>query len=200
MTLTLRHTFVQAVLAAGLCGCAHVPVGQGDLSYPERQSYLQQLDGWDMRGRIAVDMGEQAFQGSFRWQQSVDSLDLVVRGPLGGGVLQVAGPPDRLMVRARGETWELVNPETELSALLGWWLPVRSFSAWLLGLPDPMFAAQTSLGPDDTLQSLEQRLWTLSFQSYQLLDSVALPRRIDLIHRDLELRVTVDRWQSVADE
>jgi outer membrane lipoprotein LolB len=200
MTLTLRHTFVQAVLAAGLCGCAHVPVGQDDLSYPERQSYLQQLDGWDMRGRIAVDMGEQAFQGSFRWQQSVDSLDLVVRGPLGGGVLQVAGPPDRLMVRARGETWELVNPETELSALLGWWLPVRSFSAWLLGLPDPMFAAQTSFGPDDTLQSLEQRLWTLSFQSYQLLDSVALPRRIDLIHRDLELRVTVDRWQSVADE
>ncbi|MFP6829668.1 MAG: lipoprotein insertase outer membrane protein LolB [Gammaproteobacteria bacterium] len=200
MTRTLRHTFVQAVLAAGLCGCAHVPVGQDDLSYPERQSYLQQLDGWDMRGRIAVDMGEQAFQGSFRWQQSVDSLDLVVRGPLGGGVLQVAGPPDRLMVRARGETWELVNPETELSALLGWWLPVRSFSAWLLGLPDPMFAAQTSFGPDDTLQSLEQRLWTLSFQSYQLLDSVALPRRIDLIHRDLELRVTVDRWQSVADE
>jgi outer membrane lipoprotein LolB len=200
MTRTLRHTFVQAVLAAGLCGCVHVPVGQDDLSYPERQSYLQQLDGWDMRGRIAVDMGEQAFQGSFRWQQSVDSLDLVVRGPLGAGVLQVAGPPDRLMVRARGETWELVNPETELSALLGWWLPVRSFSAWLLGLPDPMFAAQTSFGPDDTLQSLEQRLWTLSFQSYQLLDSVALPRRIDLIHRDLELRVTVDRWQSVADE
>ena len=200
MTRTLRHTFVPALLAAGLCGCAHVPVGQDDLSYPERQSYLQQLDGWDMRGRIAVDTGEQAFQGSFRWQQSVDSLDLVVRGPLGAGVLQVAGPSDMLMVRARGETWELVNPETELSALLGWWLPVRSFSAWLLGLPDPMFAAQTSLGPDDTLQSLEQRLWTLSYQSYQILDGVALPRRIDLTHRDLELRVTVDRWQSAEDE
>jgi len=200
MTRILRHTLVQAMLAAGLSGCAHVPVGQDDLSYPERQSYLQQLDGWDMRGRIAVDTGEQAFQGSFRWQQSEDSLDLVVRGPLGAGVLQVAGPSDRLMVRARGETWELVNPETELSALLGWWLPVRSFSAWLLGLPDPMFAAQTSLGPDDTLQSLEQRLWTLSYQSYQLLDGVALPRRIDLAHRDLELRVTVDRWQSAADE
>lgn len=92
MTRTLRHTLLQALLAAGLSACAHVPGGQDDLSYPERQSYLQQLDGWDMRGRIAVDTGEQAFQGSFRWQQSVDSLDLVVRGPLGAGVLQVAGP------------------------------------------------------------------------------------------------------------
>ncbi len=200
MTRTLKHTLVQALLAAGLGGCAHVPVGQDDFSYPERQSFLQQLNGWDMRGRIAVDTGDQAFQGSFRWQQAADSLDLVVRGPLGAGVLQIAGPSDRLMVRARGETWELVNPETELSALLGWWLPVRSFNAWLLGLSDPMFAAETSLGPDDTLQSLEQRLWALSYQSYQLLDGVLLPRRIDLTHRDLELRVTVDRWQSVADD
>ena len=200
MTRTLQHTLLLASLAAGLSGCAHVPVDQDDFSYPERQSYLQQLDGWDMRGRIAIDTGEQAFQGTFRWQQLADSLDLVVRGPLGAGVLQIAGPSDRLIVRARGETWELANPETELSALLGWWLPVRSFSAWLLGLPDPMFAAETSFGPDDTLQLLEQRLWTLNYQSYQLADGVSLPRRIDLTHRDLELRVTVDRWQSVADD
>jgi outer membrane biogenesis lipoprotein LolB len=102
-------------------------------------------------------------------------------------------------VRARGETWELTDPESELSALLGWWLPVRSFSAWLLGFPDPNFAADTTIGPDDALQSLEQRRWSLNYESYRLADGVLVPRRIDLAHQDLELRVIVDRWQSISD-
>jgi outer membrane lipoprotein LolB len=200
MTRILTWMFVQALLAAGLNGCAHAPVGQDEFSYPERRSYLEQLDGWSLRGRIAVDTGEQAFQGSFQWQQSMDSLDLSIRGPLGTGVLQVAGPSDHLTVRARGETWELTDPESELSALLGWWLPVRSFSAWLLGFPDPEFAAETTLGPGDALQSLAQRRWNLTYESYRLADGILLPRRIDLAHQDLELRVIVDRWQSIGDD
>lgn len=200
MTRTFQCTLVPMLLAAGLSGCAHAPVDHDEFSYPERRSYLQRLDGWDVRGRIAVDTGEQAFQGRFHWQQSADFLDLSIRGPLGAGILQITGPSDRLTVRARGEIWELADPETELSALLGWWLPVVSLKSWLLGLPDPSFPAQTSLGPDNTLQSLEQRLWRLTYQSYQLAEGVLLPRRIDLAHQNLELRVIVDRWQSVVDE
>ena len=198
MTRLLKCTLAQALLAAILGGCAHAPVGHDELSYPERRSYLEQLDGWDVSGRIAVDTGEQAFQGRFQWRQSADSLDLSIRGPLGAGVLQITGPADHLTVRARGENWELTDPETELSALLGWWLPVSSLSSWLLGLPDPAFPAETSLGPDDALQSLEQRRWRLTYESYQLADGVLLPRRIDLAHQNLELRVIVDRWQSVV--
>jgi len=198
MTRILQCTLTLTLLATGLSGCAHAPVAQDELSYPERRSYLERLDGWDVRGRITVDTGKRAFQGSFNWRQSADSLNLSIRGPLGAGVLQITGPPDRLTVRARGETWALTDPESELSTLLGWWLPVASFRAWLLGIPDPMFPAETSLGPDNTLQSLEQRQWRLTFQSYQLADGVLLPRRIDLAHQNLNLRVIVDRWQSVV--
>ncbi len=193
-----KCTLAPALLAAGLSGCAHAPVGQDERSFPERQSYLEQLDGWDVRGRIAVDTGERAFQGRFQWQQTADSLDLSIRGPFGAGILQITGPSDHLTVRARGETQELTDPETELSALLGWWLPVTSLGSWLLGFPDPGFPAETSLGPDDALQSLEQRRWRLTYESYQLTDGVLLPRRIDLAHQNLELRVIVDRWQSVV--
>ncbi len=199
MTRTLKRTLAQALLAAALSGCAHVPVDHDERSFPERRDYLTRLDGWDMRGRIVVATGEQAFQGRFDWRQSAASLDLSIRGPLGASVLQISGPADRLTVRARGEIWELTDPETELSALLGWWIPVASLKSWLLGLPDPMFPAETSLGPDNAVQSLEQRLWRLTYQSYQLADGVLLPRRIDLAHQNLELRVFVDRWQSVVD-
>ncbi len=200
MTRLSNCMLAPALLAAGLGGCAHAPVGHDERSFSERRSYLELLDNWDVRGRIAVNTGEQAFQGRFQWSQSADSLDLSIRGPLGAGVLQITGPPDRLMVRARGEDWELTDPEAELSALLGWWLPVESLSSWLLGFPDPRFPAETSLGPDDALQSLEQRRWRLTYQSYQLADGIMLPRRIDLAHQNLELRVIVDRWQTAVGE
>jgi len=198
----MRHTgtklLAAAVAALGLSGCAHVETGEDGLSYPQRRARLEDVTHWEMRGRIAVNTGEQAFQGRFQWRQEDETLDLAIRNPLGAGIMAVSGPPDRLTLRARGETWELSDPEPELSALLGWWLPVRSLSAWLLGLSDPAFSARERLGPARVLRSLEQRLWQLSYQSYQLAEGLLLPRRIDLIHGNLELRITVDRWQPTT--
>ena len=137
--------------AASLAGCANLPVGSDGLSPEQRRTQIESVDAWEIRGRLAVATGERAFQGSFRWQQRADALDLTVRGPLGAGVLQVTGSPDALTVTARGDTRVLEDPEAQLSELLGWWLPVGSLHAWLLGLPDPGFAATTELGADGTL-------------------------------------------------
>jgi outer membrane lipoprotein LolB len=194
----LCRLLIQALVATYFAGCAHTPSSDA-LTFPERQNLLEQLEMWDAGGRISINTGEQAFQGRFQWQQLADSIDLTVRGPFGAGALEISGPIDRLQIRTRGETRDLTNPETELSALLGWWLPVRSFRYWLLGLPDPEFPEETSLGPDDTLESLEQRLWLLRYHSYQVADGILLPRQIDLSYDDLQLRVIVDRWQNTEE-
>ena len=198
MTPATGPAVLAALLLGALGGCAHLGVGEDGLSYPQRQARLQAIDTWEMNGRIAVDTGQRAFQGRFQWRQSADTMALFIRSPLGAGILEVAGPPERLTVRARGQTWELSDPEPELSALLGWWLPVDSLKAWLLGLSDPLFASQQALGPQRALRTLEQRLWQLSYESYQLAGGLLLPRRIDLRHGDLELRVFVDRWRPLS--
>jgi len=189
---------VQALIATYFAGCVHTPTDDS-LSYPERRNLLEQFEQWDAGGRISINTGEQAFQGRFQWQKLANSLELTVRGPLGAGALEISGPIDRLQIRTRGETHDLADPETDLSALLGWWLPVRSFRYWLLGLADPDFPAESSLGPDNALESLDQRLWLLKYQSYQVADGILLPRRIDLSYDDLHLRVIVDRWQNTGD-
>jgi outer membrane lipoprotein LolB len=195
-----------ATLAAALlCACAHLPVGNDGLSYEQRRARLESIDAWEMRGRLAVAAGERAFQGSFRWQQKADALDLAVRGPVGVGVLEVNGTPSALTVTARGDTRVLADPETQLSEIVGWWLPVASLHAWLLGLPDPAFKASTEPGADGTLASFEQRLWRVAFASYQLApakpgkqSALLVPRRIDLTHGDLRLRLTIDDWHAAA--
>jgi outer membrane lipoprotein LolB len=195
---------VAALLAVAwlLGACATLPVGTDGLSFEQRRGELEAVEAWVMRGRLAIDMGGRAFQGSFNWRQDGTALDLAVRGPLGAGVLQVAGAPGALTYTARGETRTLTDPETELSELLGWWLPVGSLPFWLLGMPDRAFRATTQTGADGTLAFIEQRFWQAAYPTYRLAQvdgarGVLVPRRIDLAHGELKLRVTIDEWQQV---
>jgi outer membrane lipoprotein LolB len=179
-------------MGAVLAGCAHLPPGGDNMTYAQRREYLAGLDAWDLRGRIAIRNGDEAFQGRFLWSQRPGELALTVRSPLGTNVLRVSGPPQQLKLEARGETRDLYDPERQLSEIVGWWLPVTSFSSWLLGIPDLAYAAREHIGDDGMLETLQQRLWDLSFSSYQLSGGALVPRRIDLRHAQLDLRVIVD--------
>jgi outer membrane lipoprotein LolB len=205
-----RVALLAALTALAVESCAHLPVGNDGLTYDARRARLTAVDSWETGGRLAVDTGERGFQGSFHWQQRGDELELIVRGfPLRTIVLQVSGTPKALTVTARGDTRVLDDPETQLSELLGWWLPVGSLHAWLLGLPDPQFPATTELGPEGTLASVDQRLWRVDYASYQLATdrsavapsgtasadgALLVPRRIDLKHGELGVRLTIDDW------
>jgi outer membrane lipoprotein LolB len=196
---------VPALLAAAaLAGCARLPVGTDGRGLAERRATLESVASWELRGRLTVDTGERAVQGRFNWRQDDDALELVVRNPLGAGILRVTGRTDALTVTARGETRTLTDPETELSELIGWWLPVASLPHWLLGFPDADFRAATEPGADGTLAALEQRLWRVEFPAYQLAATaptgteVLVPRRIDMTHGELTLRLTIDDWRPTS--
>jgi len=197
----MTRWLLPAIAVLLLAACAQLPLGSDNLSYDARRDALTRVDAWEMRGRLAVNTGGRAFQGSFDWHQRADMLDLAVRGPLGAGVLHVAGTPTSMIFTARGDTRTLTDPEAELSALLGWWLPVGSLHAWLLGLTDTKFRASTENGADGTLAAFEQRQWRVTLPTYQLATlagrapGVLVPRRIDLAHGELKLRLTIDDWR-----
>ena len=196
--------FPALLAVAALAACARLPVGTDGRSLAERRDTLESVAAWELRGRLTIDTGDRAVQVRFNWQQDEDTLELVVRNPLGAGMLRVTGPPDALTVTARGETRTLTDPEAELSELVGWWLPVASLPHWLLGFPDRDFSAVAEPGADGTLASLEQRLWRVEYREYGLaaIDGTAtqvlVPRRIDMTHETLTLKLTIDDWQPTA--
>jgi outer membrane lipoprotein LolB len=181
-----------------VCGCAHVPQQQSDgLSFETRRVQLEALAGWEMRGRLTIDADGRASQARFLWRQQDGRVRLTLRGPVGVGGVEISGTEAAMTVRARGEQYELTDPEAQLSELLGWWLPVTSLDHWLLGLPDRLFEAIAQRARDGTLNSLEQRFWRLDYATYELSDDWLLPRRIDMNHDGLHLRLTVDTWRPV---
>jgi outer membrane lipoprotein LolB len=185
------------VALGALAACAHVPTATDGLNAAERRERLEALSGWDMRGRIAIDTGERAFQARFRWLEQPDSLLLNVRGLFGAGSFEINGDDDALTLRARGETWLLADPEAQLSAQFGWWLPVGSLDAWLVGLADDAYEARVETGANGALATLEQRLWLLEFTDYEVTEGLLLPHTIDMRHSQLRLRLTVDSWNPL---
>jgi outer membrane lipoprotein LolB len=191
-----------AALAAALLvsACATFRVGTDGLSFAERRARLEAVPAWQVRGAIVVDTAEEgATTLRFAWLQDREHLTLNVRSRLGPSVLQVEGTPDELIVTARGDRYELTDPETELTALLdGWWLPVTSFRSWLLGFPDADYRADSERGADGTLERLTQRLWDVEYPTYQLVSTpqgdALVPRQIELEHDDLTLLVTITEW------
>lgn len=186
-----------AILAAVLAGCATLPADDG-LSFPERRDRLSGIEHWEMRGRIAIDTGQDAYQGRFNWWQEANNLSLLIRGPFGAGSVEISGDAAALTVRSRGDQYQLTDPEIELSELLGWWVPVTSLKSWLLGMPDQAYESRPAYSGDKVLERLEQRAWLLEYTDYQVADGLLVPRRIELRHDTLRLIVTIDTW-SAAD-
>ena len=181
-----------AVLASS---CATVETQTDGLSFGARIERLQAETAWQMRGRIAVDTGEDAHQGRFTWWQDGDAMRVNIRGPLGIGAVDISGTQDELIVRARGEAWRLEDAEAQLSELLGWWLPITSLPHWLLGAPDPRYDSAARNINEERLTRLAQRSWSLRFSHYALTNDVLTPRRIEFEHAPLELVVSIDDWQ-----
>jgi outer membrane lipoprotein LolB len=100
-------------------------------------------------------------------------------------------------VRSRRETRVLTDPETQLSELLGWWLPISSLSSWLLGLPDDRFAAESTILDGGLLQGLEQRNWVMRYGDYAQREATLIPSGITFTHAPLELVVTIDDWSPL---
>lgn len=192
----LRAIFVAGATLLMLSGCVTpgdtVPLASGTFSERERQ--LRAVANWEMRGRIAVDTGADAWQGRFTWWQDGDALRLLIRGPLNTRPVEISGNGAELTVRTRREVRTLEDPESELSELLGWWLPITSLPSWLLGLPDERYPAATLVLEDAAVRTLQQRAWLLEYGAYEQQSAASIPGSIRLSNTPLELVVTVDDW------
>ncbi len=178
-------------LAGWLAGCSHAPL------VPDAAS-VAAVDAWKMSGRIAVASKDEGFNGRFVWDEEPARMQLRVRGPLGFGGLEVNGREGAYTLIHGGERFSTSDPEAELSARVGWWLPVYSLSAWLRAVPDERFPFEADRDPDGRLVRLTQRGWSAEYPSYRQREEYLLPYQILLNNGEVRVRVVVDRFEAKA--
>jgi outer membrane lipoprotein LolB len=195
-----RSPWVGALLAlATLAGCRTLPPPPLGASAPwqERRPQLQALQHFQLKGRVALSAGANGFNANLRWFQDGARSQLALEGPLGVGGMQISANGDDLdIINAHGEHITSAAAHAELSARLGFDIPLPSLRYWVLGVPDPAQPAQESLDPaQQRLAGLTQDGWHIAYGEYVAAAGETLPARLTLERDAVRVRLLVEDWQ-----
>ncbi|WP_313210688.1 lipoprotein insertase outer membrane protein LolB, partial [Stutzerimonas nitrititolerans] len=91
--------------------------------------------------------------------------------------------------------FEADSPEALVQSQLGWQLPVSNLLWWVRGLPAPDSRSRLSLDGQSRLAMLQQDGWDVEYLGYSEENGFALPERIKLSGRDLQITLVIKDWQ-----
>jgi outer membrane lipoprotein LolB len=162
-----------------------------------RQSRLEQLDHWQLSGRLAVQKEHEAWHMSLEWQQLSDRYSLNIIAPLGQGSMQLHGDAQQVMlITDEGESLNARSPELLLYQQLGWRVPVSALRYWVLGLPAPG-KYQPTLDEYGRLSHLQQAGWEIEFIDYRRLQGEEFPRKVFVSNHQASVKLVISEWQAL---
>lgn len=196
-----RLTAVIAILAV-LAGCAaqqprELMEGLGNpAQWQAHKVQISEIDGWQITGKLGLKTPSESGSATLQWLQRQSYFDIRLSGPLGQGASRLTGRPGatELEIANQGR-YSAVSPEALLEEQLGWQLPVSHLLWWVRGLPEPDSGSQLTLDADSRLARLVQDDWRVDYLDYLEQDGFALPSRLKLYGRDLEITLVIKDWR-----
>ena len=180
-----------------LCGCAsqHAPSPSSPATSKQQRHQLLQLSHWHAKGAFALHTETHHLSANLAWQQQGRNYDISFFGPMGMGVIQVQGNPERVRLQTGdGKVFYAKSPEELLRTQLGWNLPISHLYYWIRGLPVPGIPSKPTLDQDQRLVQLRQADWLVSFKQYSSYQGIVLPTNIILQNPQLNLRLVISQW------
>lgn len=188
-----------AVLLAGCAGLASQETVEGPgnaQDWKTHKAQISEIDGWQINGKIGIRAPRDSGSGTLFWLQRQDYFDIRLSGPLGRGATRLTGRPDAVALEVAGQgRFEAESPEALVESQLGWQLPVSNLLWWIRGLPAPDSRSRVELDGNGRLAHLQQDGWDVQYLDYSDENGFALPSRIKLAGRDLQITLVVKDWQ-----
>jgi len=191
-----RVVLVAALATLGACHTLPPPAA---IPSADTRALLVAVGDWRARGRVAVRAANEGFSASFDWRESAGTGEIDVRGPLGAGSAHITRSAAAVRIETGGHPpLEVAAPfdslEAELTARLGFPLPIEPLRYWLLGVPDPAAPSEA------TATGFTQAGWTVTLSAFAPVAAAPapLPGRLTLSRAGTEIRVLVSTWQVGA--
>lgn len=200
--MKLMRNLLTPALVLLLAGCAGLGPqesveGPGNAEdWKAHKTNVSEIDGWQINGKIGIRAPQDSGSGTLFWLQRQDYFDIRLSGPLGRGATRLTGRPDAVALEVAGQgRFEAESPEALVESQLGWQLPVSNLLWWIRGLPSPDSRSRIALDSSGRLAELQQDGWAVQYLGYSEEDGYALPSRIKLAGRDLQITLVVKDWQ-----
>ncbi len=208
----LKALLLSALLTLVLNGCATTNSNQpvSDKSHTlwqQRHLQLENLDHWDIRGRIALFVADDIYNLSIQWHRNADLSTVTLEAPLGQGLIQISqNSHEAVLITSDGDKHQGTNAEQVLLQATGWNIPIDGLSSWVIGINHPLSNFQKSIDSDGKAQQLQQDNWQIFYLNYSKskLDSYKdfeLPQKIYIkrtnTEKRLALKLVIDQWHPL---
>ena len=175
-----------------LNGCAQqAPTPQAKICDKQaRRQYLQQLQQWQVDGRIGITEATRNVNAGFTWEQNGNIYKIKFCSPYTTETLTVTGNDNQFKVQdCNGEA----DPEIQLEQNL----PFAQMGSWLKGIPAPSSTPQiASYDADHQLKTLQQDGWTIEYQSYLPDCPTNMPGRMTIYNDTTKTKLLIKNWQK----
>lgn len=155
-----------------------------------RVEYLQQLQTWQVEGRIAINKASDSVNAAFSWEQNQDKYRIHFTSPYTTESLTIIGDANGFHVTA-------LNGESEPEVQLEQNLPFQQMSAWLKGISaSASTPASTKYDANQQLQAMQQDGWLIEYQTYLLSSPYPMPGKLIISNGTTKAKILIKSWQK----
>jgi len=182
-----------------LAACATVvepdPVDDPDLEWFLRQSQLNKINFWNIKGRLAVINEPEVWHLSVSWKQQQQKYKIHLSGPFGAGAVLLTGDQTGVVIKSGDEITYARDAEQLLYQSTGIQIPIQNLFYWVRGLPNPeVQISNQKIDPYGRLKELSQNDWTVRFKRYKKNNNIDLPSKVFIKKKSLDIRFVIESW------
>lgn len=141
--------------------------------------------------------------GSLHWQHVNAQDTIAMFSPMGGKIAEVHTSTDNVTLTSNdGKTYSAVDAETLTEQTLGWRMPVRNLSDWIVGRPARSTANTLDTASWDNqgkLTKLYEDGWEVNYLEYRMVAGQQLPSKLTLRNTKLYIKLLLERWDIITD-
>jgi outer membrane lipoprotein LolB len=198
-TLAIYFTLLLSLLNA----CSSLaPPAERSSDWVRQRTALQELDSWQLRGRVNVRHNDESDTPSIQWTQQNIEYHIRLWGTFNVGTTVVVGRPGYVTLEQGGDVLTASSPEDLILQQLGYELPVSYLEYWIKGIPAPGSRSDLRFNELNQLIALTQGGWTVSYTDLRQYGNLSLPRRVDVTRNEDDIRLRFFRlnWQLDGSE
>ncbi|ENM5813497.1 lipoprotein localization protein LolB [Vibrio mimicus] len=184
-----------------LAGCATTPPQPVNVQWQSHQLVLQQIQAYQLTGKLGYIAPDQRQSFNFQWQKSPQQLSLRLSNFLGQTVLNLRVDEQGAQVDTYDDQiYRDQDAQSLIRNLIGLDIPIEQLEDWILGLPTQ--ATHYELNEQNTLANLTKLAstaeWQVEYQRYQAIDwqnqVIPLPDKLKLQQNKTSIQLVISQW------
>ncbi len=189
---TIIVLFITILFLEG-CACFQKPPFFKPITLKERQTKLQQINGWEMEGALSITYNRKRDVARFKWVQDGDKYNIHISGPFNIGGARIVGNEDGVeFCRTRKKCIKANTPEQLTLSQFGWQLPISNIRYWILALPVPCTKVDARLIDQyGHLTDLHQSGWQIKYSEFKpdIKNNIDLPKIVELTNSEILIKI-----------